>query len=120
MTTAQEVKEALELLDGLTVAAADLRARDRIVYRRHGEIIVSRVLATWPAELTPGWVTIETEREIWSCSPRNRGQYRIADYEPDAGPVDLTKVEMHGALCDGYCGEPFGCLSDDVREAVGI
>lgn len=42
----------------------------------------------------------------------------VGTWALDAGGVDLTKTEMHGAWCDGYCGEPFGCLSDDVREQV--
>jgi len=76
--TAEDVVRALITLDGLTVAAEELRPGDRIIYRRRGVIHETIVADAHQLDRRDAWWSISTtDGDGWECSPRNRGQYRL-------------------------------------------
>ena len=78
--TETDVIDAMILLDGLATPAGELVPGDHIVYRRQGIIHSTEVESVTPAgNFGPDGVTVATiGGDVWSCSPRNRGQYRLA------------------------------------------
>jgi hypothetical protein len=79
--TAEDVVRALITLDGLRVAAEELRPGDRIIYRRRRGVIHQTIVADahpLAGHGVHGWWSITTTNgDSWECSPRNTGQYRL-------------------------------------------
>lgn len=79
--TAEDVIRALLTLEGLAVPAEELRAGDRIVYRRLGVTHETLIADAHPLETAgrrDGWWSITTTAgDSWQCSGRNRSQYRL-------------------------------------------
>ncbi len=78
--TETDVIDAMILLSELATPAGDLVPGDHIIYRRQGVIHSTEVESVTPAaNFGPDGVTVATiHGDVWSCSPRNRGQYRLA------------------------------------------
>jgi len=76
-TTETDVIDAMILLENLATPAGELMSGDHIVYRRNGVLHSTEVESVYPTG-RDGWVGIRTiGGDVWECSPRNRGQYRL-------------------------------------------